>query len=155
MGTRAVSWLPWLILLFITASVSATPSKKISRLGVLRGSSLSVLEGSSSLRTVSVNLSENFQTFFYPQTLDHFNYRPESYTTFLHRYMVNFNYWGGVVPVVLLRSLFILVRNQTWTRISIQLDSSLRTVLGSALYWFILRFDLSSFFGFISNVGNA
>ena len=56
---------------------------------------------------------------------------------------------------MLLRSLFILVRNQTWTRISIQLDSSLRTVLGSALYWFILRFDLSSFFGFISNVGNA
>ncbi|CBI23429.3 hypothetical protein VitviT2T_019541 [Vitis vinifera] len=95
MGTRAVSWLPWLILLFITASVSATPSKKIPRLGVLRGSSLSVLEGSSSLRTVSVNLSENFQTFFYPQTLDHFNYRPESYTTFQHRYMVNFNYWGG------------------------------------------------------------
>lgn len=95
MGTRAVSWLPWLILLFITASVSATPSKKIPRLGVLRGSSLSVLGGSSSLRTVSVNLSENFQTFFYPQTLDHFNYRPESYTTFQHRYMVNFNYWGG------------------------------------------------------------
>jgi len=27
--------------------------------------------------------------------LDHFNYRPESYTTFDQRYMINFKHWGG------------------------------------------------------------
>lgn len=40
-------------------------------------------------------LSSEFVTKFYTQTLDHFNYRPESYTTFQQRYVVNFNYWGG------------------------------------------------------------
>ncbi|KAI6670096.1 hypothetical protein NL676_004981 [Syzygium grande] len=39
--------------------------------------------------------SKDFQTFFYNQTLDHFNYRPESYTTFKQRYVINFKYWGG------------------------------------------------------------
>lgn len=37
----------------------------------------------------------DFKTFFYTQTLDHFNYRPESYTTFQQRYVVNSKYWGG------------------------------------------------------------
>ncbi|XP_023531617.1 lysosomal Pro-X carboxypeptidase-like [Cucurbita pepo subsp. pepo] len=40
-------------------------------------------------------LSDDFKTFYYNQTLDHFNYRPESYTTFAHRYIINFKYWGG------------------------------------------------------------
>ncbi|XP_010034183.2 lysosomal Pro-X carboxypeptidase [Eucalyptus grandis] len=40
-------------------------------------------------------LSEDFQTFFYNQTLDHFDYRPESYATFKQRYVINFNHWGG------------------------------------------------------------
>ncbi|KAI6670094.1 hypothetical protein NL676_004979 [Syzygium grande] len=39
--------------------------------------------------------SKDFQTFFYNQTLDHFNYRPESYTTFKQRYVINFKYWGA------------------------------------------------------------
>ncbi|KAL3718004.1 hypothetical protein ACJRO7_003183 [Eucalyptus globulus] len=39
--------------------------------------------------------SKDFQTFFYNQTLDHFNYRPESYTTFKQRYIINSKYWGG------------------------------------------------------------
>ncbi|KAI6670082.1 hypothetical protein NL676_004967 [Syzygium grande] len=38
---------------------------------------------------------EDFQTFFYNQTLDHFNYRPESYTAFKQRYVINSKYWGG------------------------------------------------------------
>ncbi|KAK3408106.1 hypothetical protein EUGRSUZ_J00405 [Eucalyptus grandis] len=37
----------------------------------------------------------DFQTFFYNQTLDHFDYRPESYATFKQRYVINFNHWGG------------------------------------------------------------
>ncbi|KAJ4978281.1 hypothetical protein NE237_009061 [Protea cynaroides] len=39
--------------------------------------------------------SDDLQTFFYTQTLDHFNYRPESYTTFQQRYVINCKYWGG------------------------------------------------------------
>ncbi|KAF8034741.1 hypothetical protein BT93_C0909 [Corymbia citriodora subsp. variegata] len=40
-------------------------------------------------------VTEDFQTFFYNQTLDHFNYRPESYTAFKQRYVINSKYWGG------------------------------------------------------------
>ncbi|GMN56144.1 hypothetical protein TIFTF001_025260 [Ficus carica] len=38
---------------------------------------------------------EELETFFYNQTLDHFNYRSESYSTFQQRYFVNSKYWGG------------------------------------------------------------
>ncbi|CAK7332103.1 unnamed protein product, partial [Dovyalis caffra] len=38
---------------------------------------------------------EDFKTFFYNQTLDHFNYKPESYVTFPQRYLINSKYWGG------------------------------------------------------------
>ena len=37
----------------------------------------------------------DFVTYYYTQTLDHFSYRPESYTTFQQRYVVNSRYWGG------------------------------------------------------------
>ncbi|KAJ6739640.1 PROTEASE S28 PRO-X CARBOXYPEPTIDASE-RELATED [Salix koriyanagi] len=40
-------------------------------------------------------VGEDFETFFYNQTLDHFNYRPESYDTFSQRYLINSKYWGG------------------------------------------------------------
>lgn len=39
--------------------------------------------------------AEDFETFYYNQTLDYFNYRPESYPTFQQRYLINFKYWGG------------------------------------------------------------
>ena len=45
-----------------------------------------------SLDSVSNDLLE---TYFYNQTLDHFNYRPESYKTFPQRFVVNSKYWGG------------------------------------------------------------
>jgi lysosomal Pro-X carboxypeptidase len=38
---------------------------------------------------------EDFETFFYNQTLDHFNYRPESYDKFPQQYLINSKYWGG------------------------------------------------------------
>ncbi|XP_068649264.1 uncharacterized protein [Aristolochia californica] len=38
---------------------------------------------------------DDFQTYNYTQTLDHFNYDPESYTTFQQKYVINFKYWGG------------------------------------------------------------
>ncbi|KAI3933305.1 hypothetical protein MKW98_006664 [Papaver atlanticum] len=39
--------------------------------------------------------SDDYKEFFYTQTLDHFNYRPESYETFQQKYVINFKYWGG------------------------------------------------------------
>ncbi|KAI3695577.1 hypothetical protein L1987_78575 [Smallanthus sonchifolius] len=44
---------------------------------------------------VSAIISSDFETFFYDQTLDHFNYKPESYTTFQQRYIINSKWWGG------------------------------------------------------------
>ncbi|XP_030522324.1 lysosomal Pro-X carboxypeptidase-like [Rhodamnia argentea] len=46
-------------------------------------------------RAVSASVSNDFETFFFNQTLDHFNYRPESYTTFRQRYLINSKYWGS------------------------------------------------------------
>ncbi|CAL0321957.1 unnamed protein product [Lupinus luteus] len=43
----------------------------------------------------SSQIPEELETFYYTQRLDHFNYRPDSYTTFQQRYMVNSKYWGG------------------------------------------------------------
>lgn len=41
-------------------------------------------------------LNDDFETYFYDQTLDHFNYNPEiSYNKFKQRYVVNSKFWGG------------------------------------------------------------
>ncbi|PSR86533.1 Lysosomal Pro-X carboxypeptidase [Actinidia chinensis var. chinensis] len=40
-------------------------------------------------------VSENLKTYFYTQTLDHFNYNPQSYDTFKQQYIINFKYWDG------------------------------------------------------------
>ncbi|XP_059644357.1 uncharacterized protein LOC132286110 [Cornus florida] len=55
---------------------------------------LSVFGGEDLQEPKAINLKD-FKTFFYTQTLDHFNYRPESYTTFKQKYVINFKYWGG------------------------------------------------------------
>ncbi|KAH7542073.1 hypothetical protein FEM48_Zijuj02G0034700 [Ziziphus jujuba var. spinosa] len=42
-----------------------------------------------------IKLPPEFVTYFYTQTLDHFNYKPESNATFQQRYIMNNKYWGG------------------------------------------------------------
>ncbi|OWM90934.1 lysosomal Pro-X carboxypeptidase-like [Punica granatum] len=91
-----------LSLLLLSAAVSAAPHlNRIPKLSLLR--EISFLQDSRSTVTESVindenclaeRNSENCISFF-NQTLDHFNYRPESYTTFKHKYVINFKYWGG------------------------------------------------------------
>lgn len=44
---------------------------------------------------VSATVSKDLKVFFYNQTLDHFNFNPESYATFPQRYFINFKWWGG------------------------------------------------------------
>ncbi|XP_010254366.1 PREDICTED: lysosomal Pro-X carboxypeptidase-like isoform X1 [Nelumbo nucifera] len=39
--------------------------------------------------------SRDFNTYFYTQKLDHFNYRAESQATFQQKYVINSKFWGG------------------------------------------------------------
>ncbi|KAH9619333.1 hypothetical protein KSS87_001632 [Heliosperma pusillum] len=36
-----------------------------------------------------------YETRYFTQILDHFNFNPQSYQTFQHRYLLNDKYWGG------------------------------------------------------------
>ncbi|OMO90296.1 ATPase assembly factor ATP10, mitochondria [Corchorus olitorius] len=80
-----------LLISLISISFAYGTEFKIPRLGALRRKVGSEPETTST----SSSVSNDFETFFYNQTLDHFNYRPESYTTFPQRYVVNSKYWGG------------------------------------------------------------
>nr|GME11670.1 lysosomal Pro-X carboxypeptidase-like [Ipomoea batatas] len=78
-----------LLILFSTTSLSET-LHTIPRLTPFYLSNLRRPESSS----FNI-LPPEFRTYYYNQTLDHFNYRPQSYATFKQRYIVNFKYWGG------------------------------------------------------------
>lgn len=55
-----------------------------------------LIEASSSSAINSGNDLNDFVTYFYDQTLDHFNYNPEiSYRKFKQRFVVNSKFWGG------------------------------------------------------------
>ncbi|KAF4376780.1 hypothetical protein F8388_025651 [Cannabis sativa] len=91
-----VSYILIIIILTNTSSSSSSLKSnklfnKIPRLGLTRDRLF--LHNPETLPEVSI--SEDLETFFYNQTLDHFNYREESYTIFEQRYLVNSKYWGG------------------------------------------------------------
>ncbi|WCJ41670.1 Serine carboxypeptidase S28 family protein [Euphorbia peplus] len=48
-----------------------------------------------SLMSESSSISEDMETYFYNQTLDHFNFKPESFQTFQQRYLMSSKNWGG------------------------------------------------------------
>ncbi|XP_057997528.1 uncharacterized protein LOC110673331 [Hevea brasiliensis] len=78
--------------LLISASVHATRFNipRLSPIGPRISRNLDIV---SELSVFDDN--DDMETFFYTQTLDHFNFRPESYDTFEQRYMINSKYWGG------------------------------------------------------------
>ncbi|TYI80501.1 hypothetical protein E1A91_D05G091700v1 [Gossypium mustelinum] len=80
------------LLLFSLISLSYVSGTQFSlpRLGALRRTIRNKLD----IESIS-SLSKDFKTFFYSQTLDHFNYKPESFTSFQQRYVINSKYWGG------------------------------------------------------------
>ncbi|XP_057953876.1 uncharacterized protein LOC131148157 [Malania oleifera] len=80
-----------LLLLISSVSVHMKPSFNLPRLGVaIREETLRYP------RVVpSASSSSDLKTFFYNQTLDHFNYNPDCYTTFPQKYMMSTEYWGG------------------------------------------------------------
>ncbi|KAF8034745.1 hypothetical protein BT93_C0911 [Corymbia citriodora subsp. variegata] len=83
----------WIALLLLSASVAAAHDLDDFDIPKLRMSRPEFLQDPAS--AVQASVPEDFATFFYNQTLDHFNYRPESYTAFNQRYVVNSKYWGG------------------------------------------------------------
>ncbi|GKV16612.1 hypothetical protein SLEP1_g27232 [Rubroshorea leprosula] len=77
------------ITILLAVSSVAAIQRRTPRLSTIRGVTLKHPE------ILSAPLSEDLQTFYYNQTLDHFNYKPQSYIKFKQRYVMNFKYWGG------------------------------------------------------------
>lgn len=75
-----------LLLLFTTICISATYPGSSTRFDTMRRRMTSKSNS---------HLPPEFVTYYYTQTLDHFNYKPESYATFQQKYIKNFKYWGG------------------------------------------------------------
>ncbi|THG06797.1 hypothetical protein TEA_001946 [Camellia sinensis var. sinensis] len=81
-------WLSLSLIILLT-SVSAIPHN-IPRLSVFDRTSLRDLSD-----TIPAFVWDDLETYFYNQTLDHFNYNPQSYAIFKQRYVINSKYWGG------------------------------------------------------------
>ncbi|GMP88729.1 hypothetical protein CsSME_00040607 [Camellia sinensis var. sinensis] len=81
-------WLSLSLIILLT-SVSAVPHN-IPKLSVFDRTSLRDLSD-----TTPAFVWEDLETYFYNQTLDHFNYNPQSYAIFKQRYVINSKYWGG------------------------------------------------------------
>ncbi|XP_043699783.1 lysosomal Pro-X carboxypeptidase-like [Telopea speciosissima] len=95
MAMKTPSQLFFLFLLLFITYVSATGR---SRLGVVKRRTREKnhnhvfnTNGSNDLSSIFKDL----KIFNYTQTLDHFNYRDESYNTFRQKYVINFKHWGG------------------------------------------------------------
>ncbi|XP_028777198.1 lysosomal Pro-X carboxypeptidase-like [Neltuma alba] len=82
-------WLLFVFLIHITC-LSETQSITIPGLSAIEGTTLKDQE-----TLIAASDTGDFKTFYYNQTLDHFNYGHESYTDFQQRYLINFKYWGG------------------------------------------------------------
>lgn len=82
-------------ILFLTLFTATFASQSyMPRLGIVQRSYYQSTEGKKH-PPPPPDEHRDFTTFYYEQTLDHFNYRPESYQKFHQRYLMNFKYWGG------------------------------------------------------------
>ncbi|KAK3228388.1 hypothetical protein Dsin_000269 [Dipteronia sinensis] len=89
---QALWLLPWLLVVFLTKFASTSPLKTIPKLAVHHRINL---ENPSTSTNLNPYNPEDHKTYYYDQTLDHFNYQPQSYATFRQRYVVNEKNWGG------------------------------------------------------------
>jgi lysosomal Pro-X carboxypeptidase len=80
---------PLLSLIFLVFTFSAS-AFNMPRLGTQRRRTQHEPQTTSSTSDLG-----DLKTYYYTQTLDHFNYRPDSYTTFKQRYVINYRFWGG------------------------------------------------------------
>ncbi|KAJ6432951.1 hypothetical protein OIU84_020067 [Salix udensis] len=86
--------LPWLFFLCSITCVLCVSPSKVPRLGVRGPYGARNHDGEVKLQSLASS-HQKFRTFYYNQTLDHFNYRPESYKTFHQRYVLSFKHWRG------------------------------------------------------------
>ncbi|KAG6436126.1 hypothetical protein SASPL_101010 [Salvia splendens] len=84
--TRVLIQYYLLFVLVLLQNVSTISPHKIPRLSPYNTEALS---------SVSAKNSEDLKTYYYRQTLDHFNFAPQSFATFNQRYVVSTKYWGG------------------------------------------------------------
>ncbi|KAF5471030.1 hypothetical protein F2P56_011507 [Juglans regia] len=87
----------FLLVCSFSANINSASHFNIPRLGSIRRTS-QLYESQTSSSTTTSSFSSNpedFKTFYYNQTLDHFNYRPDCYSTFQQKYVINSKYWGG------------------------------------------------------------
>lgn len=86
-----------LLLLPLLQTVSTISPTKIPRLSPFDKEALNVrtADDESLMSSSSSQNSKDYKTYYYRQTLDHFNYAPQSYATFRQRYVVSSNHWGG------------------------------------------------------------
>ncbi|KAF5447603.1 hypothetical protein F2P56_033143 [Juglans regia] len=88
--------LQWLIISFVLLMIFSTTVICTATTSMLFDiPRLNPLGGIPQDSNIAETVSDDFQTFYYDQTLDHFNYWSESYTTFRQRYVINSKYWGG------------------------------------------------------------
>ncbi|XP_059639254.1 uncharacterized protein LOC132281573 [Cornus florida] len=92
--TLLFQWCSLLSLISSTINVSAK-IHGMPRLGMFGGKYLQERGKEAQTLAKKAKDSKEFRTFFYTQTLDHFNYRPQSYTTFKQKYVINSKHWGG------------------------------------------------------------
>ncbi|KAJ0714189.1 putative dipeptidyl-peptidase II [Helianthus annuus] len=85
------------------SKMSRPPLLTLALISILIGASVNATRTNTprlSILTDKPNdesLTPDFVSYNYTQTLDHFNYKPESNTTFQQRYIVNSKYWGGPI----------------------------------------------------------
>lgn len=88
--TSWLSVLMWLCLCILYCS-SLSGAKFISRARFPH----SFIKPESSLSSYSSVRTKLYNTKYFTQTLDHFNYNPLSYQTFQQRYLIHDKYWAG------------------------------------------------------------
>lgn len=88
-----------LLLLYVPLNnlslISATTSTRFHVLPRLSPTGPRTLEHENSLMSESISQHMDLETYFYNQTLDHFNFQPQSFNTFQQRYLINSKFWGG------------------------------------------------------------
>ncbi|KAJ4971750.1 hypothetical protein NE237_004849 [Protea cynaroides] len=74
----------WLIIFFLCHSCTIATITPRFPVSIARSKLLSSSTGNAI-----------YETKYFTQTLDHFNFNPQSYQTFQQRYLINDKYWGG------------------------------------------------------------
>lgn len=92
---KALKFLPqwFFILLLLLQFIILSSAYQIPRLSATGGEKYFHEEKHLDSATSASN--RDLRTYFYEQTLDHFNYAPESYATFRQKYIISTEYWSG------------------------------------------------------------